>query len=240
MIVKCRLVDEPVNRRDHAAKNMAGIIKAAGSAEPSTKGGALRAFHFDDVGRSYLDRVRGEAARIVAEAREEASKIKVRATEEGRQAAIQAAQASLAKRLDQQLTSVLSALNQAAQSITHSRQTWQQHWERHSVELAVAIASRICRGELARRPEIKHEWIREALELAAGNAEIVLRLHPDDAASLASHAETIAKQLTGAAPLQIVSDESISPGGCRVDTQFGSLDQQLEAQLARIQEELLG
>jgi flagellar assembly protein FliH len=218
---------------------MAGIIKAEGYVEPAAKS-VLRAFHFDDVGRSYLDRVRAEAARIVAEARDQAAKIKTKATEEGRQAAIEAAQASLAKRLDQQLTSVLAALNQAAQSIAHSRQQWQQHWEKHTIELATAIAARVCRGELSRRPEIKLEWIREALELAAGNAEIVLRLHPDDAAALASHAESIAKQLTGAAPLKIVADESITPGGCRVDTQFGSLDQRLEAQLARIREELLG
>jgi len=218
---------------------MAGIIKAAGREEPAAKG-ALRAFHFDDVGRSYLDHVRAEAARIVADAREQAAKIKAKATEEGRQAAIQAAQASLAKRLDQQLTSVLAALNQAAQSIAHSRHQWQQHWEQHTVELASAIAARVCRGELTRRPEIKLQWIREALELAAGNADIVLRLHPEDAAALSSHAETIATQLTGAAPVKIVADESITAGGCRVDTQFGSLDQQLESQLARIQEELLG
>jgi len=218
---------------------MAGIIKATGRSEPAAKG-ALRAFQFDDVGRSYLDRVRDEAARIIADAREQAAKIKAKATEEGRQAAIQAAQASLANRLDQQLTSVLAALSQAAQSITHSRQQWQQHWEQHTVELATAIAGRVCRGELGRRPEIKLQWIREALELAAGNAEIVLRLHPDDAAALSSHAETIAKQLTGAAPVKIVADDSLTAGGCRVETQFGSLDQQLEAQLARIQEELLG
>jgi flagellar assembly protein FliH len=223
---------------------MAGIIKAAapesGHPTESAAKNVLRAFHFDDVGRSYLDRVRAEAARIVAEARDQAAKIKAKAVEEGRQAAIEAAQASLAKRLDQQLTSVLAALNQAAHSIAHSRQQWQQHWEKYTVELATAIAARVCRGELSRRPEIKLEWIREALELAAGNAEIVLRLHPDDAAALASHAETIAKQVTGAAPVKIVADDSIAAGGCRVDTQFGSLDQQLEAQLSRIEEELLG
>jgi len=35
-----------------------------------------------------------------------------------------------------------------------------------------------------------------------------------------------------------VADPDITPGGCRVDTQFGSIDQQLETQLARIEEEL--
>jgi len=217
---------------------MAGIIKAAGLAD-STAISALAPFHFDDVGQSYLARVRAEASRIVAEARHEAAKIKAKANEEGRQDAIQAAQASLGTRLDQQLASVLTALDRAAQQIEHSRHAWQCHWEQHAVQLATAIAARLCRRELSRQPQITLDWVREALELASGNAEIVVRLHPQDHESLAAHVESITKRLTGLGTVEIVADAAISAGGCRVDTQFGSLDQQLEAQVGRIAEELL-
>jgi flagellar assembly protein FliH len=219
-------------------EDMAGIIKAAGRLEAAATSG-LAPFHFDDVGQSYLNRVRGEAAKIVADARQEATKIKTKAAEEGRQAAIQAAQASLRTRLDQQIASVLAALAQAAQNIEHSRHAWQQHWEQHSVELAAAIATRLCRRELSRQPQIALDWVREALEMAASNAEITLRLNPSDHESLAAQVEAVAKQLSGVASVRIVADAAITAGGCRVDTEFGSLDQQLEAQLARITEELL-
>src|SRR3954462_2985593 len=99
---------------------MAGIIKSSGRVEPR-RGSALAAFHFDDVGQTYLDRVRGEAGRMIAAAREEAAAIRAKATEEGRQAAIEAAQATLRTRLDQQLTTILAALRQATESIHHSR-----------------------------------------------------------------------------------------------------------------------
>jgi flagellar assembly protein FliH len=217
---------------------MAGIIKAAGRTDAAMST-AISAFQFDDIEQSYLDRVRTEADRIMTEARREASRIKMDAIAEGRQAAIQAVEASLRTRLDQQLHSVLAALQQAAQGVVHSRHTWQQHWERHAVRLAAAIAERICRRELSREPEISLEWVREALEMAAGNAQITLRLNPDDHASLAGRIEAIAAQLSALAPVRVVSDNSITTGGCRVDTEFGSLDQQLEAQLARITEELL-
>ena len=216
---------------------MAGIIKSTGRSEPVNN--VFKAFQFDDVGQSYLGRVRAEAARIVADAKQQAAQIKKQAAEAGRQAAIDVAQESLRTRLDQQLASVLAALGQAAQKIEHSRHAWQQHWEQHAINLAGAIAARLCRRELSRQPEISLEWIREALEMAAGNAEISLRLHPDDHAALASQAETIVKQLAGVAPVRIVADPSILPGGCRVDTEFGSLDQQLEQQLGRITSELL-
>jgi len=217
---------------------MAGIIKAAGRVEPRAKA-TLGAFQFDDIGQSYVDRVRSEAARIIATARQEAAAIRAKATEEGRQAAIEAAASSLRTRLDQQLASILAAIRQAVQGIEHSRQTWQQHWEQHAVALAVAIASRLCRREISRQPTITLAWIREALEMAAGNAEIVLRLHPDDHAGLAAQIEAITRELTGLGNVRIVADGSIAAGGCRVDTEFGSLDQQLEQQLARIAEELL-
>lgn len=217
---------------------MAGIIKADARSEPASKG-VLKAFHFQDVGQSYLDRVRGEAARLVADARTEAAQIKTKATEEGRQAGIQAAQGSLRAQLDQQLASVLAAMRQAAETIEQSRQAWQQHWERHAVNLASAIAARLCRRELSREPQITLAWVREALEMAAGNAEIVLRLHPSDHATLATHVDAITGSLTGLGSVRMVADPTISAGGCRVDTEFGSLDQQLEQQLARITEELL-
>jgi flagellar assembly protein FliH len=217
---------------------MAGIIKASGQIDAAVKA-PLKAFQFDDVGQSYLGRVRSEAMEIVNQARAQAAQIKVKATEEGRQAAIQAAQASLKARLDQQLGDILTALRQAVVQIEQSRQAWQQHWECHTVNLAAAMAVRICRRELSRQPDISLTWIREALAMAGNNAEVTVRLHPDDCANLSEHIEKLRHELTGIGPVKIVADATISAGGCRVDTEFGSLDQQLESQLNRITEELL-
>jgi flagellar assembly protein FliH len=218
---------------------MGAIIKAAGRVE-SRANAPLGAFHFDDVGQSYVDRIRAEAARIVSMARQEAAAIRAKATEDGKQAALEAAASSLRNKLDQQLVTILAAIRQAVQGIEHSRQAWQQHWERHVVELAVAIASRLCRRELSRNPAITQQWIRESLEMAAGNAEVVLRLNPHDHTGLSDQIQAMTRELTGLGNVRIVADSTISTGGCRVDTEFGSLDQQIEQQLARIAEELLG
>lgn len=218
---------------------MAGIIKAAGRTEPAVKG-VFQPFQFDDVGDSYLKRVRAEAGRIIAEAQKQAAHIKTRAQAEGQQAAVQAAQAAMRSQLDQQLKHVLTALESAAQQIAHSRHAWQQHWEEQAVELAAHLARRICRDELSKKPEITHAWIREALDLAAGSGKVVVRLNPDDHRALEDQVQQIARRLTGVGAVQIVADAAVSPGGCRVETEFGTLDQQLDAQLARLTEELLG
>jgi flagellar assembly protein FliH len=217
---------------------MAAIIKASG-ALPSAADSATRAFQFDDMGDAYLGRVRSEAAKIIAEARSEAVRLKAKATEEGKQAAIKAVEASLRSRLDQQLQSALRAVEAAAKAISDARHSWQQHWERHAVHLAAAIAGRLCRRELGRDPEITLQWIREALDLAAGSEQISLRLNPEDHTALGSRIEDVIKQLAAVGAVRVVSDPSITAGGCRIDTAFGSLDQQLATQLDRIAAELL-
>jgi flagellar assembly protein FliH len=217
---------------------MATIIKAAATSQPGIVP-PLKAFQFDDVGSSYVSRVRAEAAHLINEAKNQAAQIRAQARQEGRQAAVQEVQAAFRSRLDEQLANVLAALGDASRQIADSRQAWQQHWERHAVELAAAMATRVCRRELSRQPEISAEWIREALALAAGSGAIVLRLHPDDCAALGPTVDAVGSRLAGIGTVQIVADPAISPGGCRVDTEFGSLDQQLESQLARLTEELL-
>ena len=217
---------------------MAGIIKSAGT-ETAAPVKSARAFQFDDVGQRYVGQVRSETAKIVADARREAAQIKARALEEGKQAALQAVEASLRTRLDQQLRSVVSAMEQAVQGVLESRQAWERHWEEQAVKLATAIAQRVIRRELDRRPEITIEWVREALQMAAGSGEVVLRLHPQDQDALGNRIDRVARELSRLGPLRVVADASIGPGGCKVETAFGSVDQQIEAQLARISEELL-
>ena len=217
---------------------MATIIKAATGEKPGVIP-PLPAFQFDDVGSSDIKQVRFEAARIIAEAKTQAAQIKAQAKKDGHQAAVQEVQAAFQTRLDEQLASVLGALGEASRQIAEARQAWQQHWERHAIELAAAIAARICRRELAKRPEISAEWVREALTLAAGNGAVIVRLAPEDYQALGPQVEAIAGRLGGLGPCKIVADPAVSVSGCRVETELGALDQQLESQLHRLTEELL-
>lgn len=217
---------------------MAGIIKAGTRTAPS-EGTAGVPFQFDDMSAAYLTKVRSEADAIIKAARAEAARIRQQATEEGRKAALQAVEATLKSKIDQQLTSLVPALKQAVTQILEARQSWQRHWEQHALRVASAIASRIVRRQIEKVPLITLDLIREALQLAAGNERITLRLHPDDHATLGDRAGKLVAELGSLAEVRVVADAAITPGGCRVDTEFGSIDQQLETQLARITEELI-
>lgn len=199
------------------------------------------AFNFEDMAvqaNRYLEKVRMEAAQIVAQAKKEAADIRRRAEAEGRQAGQQAVAETVRQQLGQKLATLLPALQQAIHQIQDARQAWLQHWEKTAVHLASLIAGRVIRRQLAQQPDIPLQLIREALELAAGGSQIRLLLHPNDYQTLQPQVEMILRELVPLGQAEAVADPTISPGGCRVETRFGVIDQQLEAQLRRIEEEL--
>jgi flagellar assembly protein FliH len=186
----------------------------------------------------YHRSVEQDAVAIVASARREAAAIRSDAEAAGRRAAEQAIDRILDEKVARQMTTLTPALRAAVQQISEAKQDWLRHWEQSAVGLAVAIAERLVRGELARRPEIALDWIRQSLELAAGSGDVAIHLNPGDAQTIERQVEHLTAEFCPLAAARIVADETISPGGCRIVTEFGSIDGQLEAQLERIKQEL--
>jgi flagellar assembly protein FliH len=221
---------------------MATIIKTASEALPS--GTPLRQIAYDlhdfsGQADDYLKRVRAEAAKIVLQAKQEAEKVRAQAEQAGRQAAEAAIEKVLDEKVAKQMRTLAPALEKAIAQIVDSQADWQRHWEKSIVELACVLARRIVRRELRHQPEITLDWIREALELVSGAGEITVRLNPAEVATLRNQVDSLVAVFGAAAQAKVVADESITSGGCRIDTQFGSIDQQVETLLERISEELL-
>lgn len=199
------------------------------------------AFNFEDLsvqaGR-YLDGVRAEAAGILAAARKEAETIKRRAEADGRQDGMNKIGDIAQQRLDEQLQTLRPALEQIVREIRLAKQAWLAQWEKGTVHLATAIAGRIVRRQLEHDPQIPLTLLREALELAAGSSHLRIHLNPADLEALGPQAERLVRDVAPLATAEFVADAATSPGGCRLDTRLGIIDQRLETQLARIEEEL--
>lgn len=218
---------------------MSTVIKAAATARPPQG----IAFNFEDMtqqAKEYLDQVRLRAGQIVLDAQKEAEAIRRKAEEDGRQAAMRAAESVLDQKVGKRMETLLPALRKAGEEIQQAKQAWLGQWESSAVKLATMIAGRVVRREIARCPEITVALVREALQLAAGSSQIRVHLNPADHATLGAQIASIATELSRAAPAEIIADPAVTPGGCRVATKHGSIDQQIETQLARIEHELLG
>jgi flagellar biosynthesis/type III secretory pathway protein FliH len=198
-------------------------------------------FNFDDLAgqaQHYLEKVRKEALQIVAKAQQDAQALRRKAEVEGRKEGQAAIEQLIQKQLGEQLTTLMPALRKAVEEIRNARQSWLIHWERSAVHVAAAIGARLARRELSQHPEIPLALVREALELAAGAADLRLHLNPKDLAALRPQVEALVAEFSSLGAAQLVADPQVTPGGCRVETRFGTIDQQFEAQMARIEEEL--
>jgi flagellar assembly protein FliH len=100
------------------------------------------------------------------------------------------------------------------------------------------MAARVIRQELTRAPLIPLALVREGLDLAAGNAQLRIHMNPADHAALGGQIDRLVAEFSKLGAAEVVSDPEVSIGGCRIETQFGVIDQQFESQLARIEQEL--
>jgi len=187
---------------------------------------------------TQLSEARAEADRILSHAREEAVAIRARAEDEGRRAAQDSIEQLIAERVAQRCDLLRPTLERSFAEFERARRDWLARCESGVVRLATAIARRVMRRELTMQPEIPLALVREALLLAAGSSRMRLLMNPGDLQVVGQQVQQLLDEHAGVATAELVADSAISPGGCRVQTEHGSIDQQFEAQLARIAEEL--
>lgn len=108
--------------------------------------------------------------------------------------------------------------------------------EQELVQLAVAIARRILRREVAVDPQLIGALAHVALERVGSAIPAVIRLHPEDYAIVSAQqsADWAGRQV------QVLPDPSVSRGGCLVESEFGYIDASVDAQVGEIARVVLG
>jgi flagellar assembly protein FliH len=226
------------------------LIKARSQRSPAS----ATVFNFDDLRRQcddYVSQARQQGEQLLARAAAEADEVRRQAHAQGLAAGqreglesarhlVEERAAQIAtEQTQEKLKTALPAFEQAVQALRLERDRWLTIWESAAVKLSAAIAEKIVRHELARQPDLKVAMIREALQLAAGQPHLRLRLHSQDFTLLQSCGHDALGQLANVGEIEFIEDESIYPGGCVIETRHGVLDARLETQIARITEELL-
>jgi flagellar assembly protein FliH len=216
--------------------------------------GSKVVFNFDDLrqrGDEYMDSVREKIAEMLANANAEVAELRKSAQElgfqEGQRDGLQNAHESIEQQARQiaertaadGLATALPALKSVADSLAIERDRWTAEWETVAVQLAAAIAQRMLGRQLRLHPDRAREMMREALQLAVGAPRVRIHLHSDDAALLGAQATEVVRAMAACGQAEIVADNSLTRGGCMIETQHGQIDARIETVLDRIVAELL-
>ena len=216
--------------------------------------GSKIVFDYHDLRRQcddYVAKTRQQAQQMRDDATRDADEIRRRAHAEGHAAGRREGLTEAAQEIERQATELADqkaleklqttfpALQAAAAALVLERDRWLTHWETAAVRLGIAVAEKIVRREISLQPDIAVELVRETLELAAGSPRLQLKMHSGDIELLGQHAEETVSAASGCGEVEITADDSISRGGCVIETQHGTIDARLETQLERIMSELV-
>ena len=136
------------------------------------------------------------------------------------------------------METLLPALETLMAEMNNTKAQLLNRWEQSALKVATAIAERIIRREISQDPQITLDLIADALRLAAGMTEISLHISPTDYENLGTQITRLAETVGHLRRARLLPTPRCQPGGCCVKTKFGEIDQQIESQLRRIEEEL--
>jgi flagellar assembly protein FliH len=140
--------------------------------------------------------------------------------------------------LGAKLETLLPALTTMIERFDTEKQSFLQYWERSALKVAEAIAVKVINRQLSEDVDIPLRLLRETLELGTGSTSVRIRLNKGDYEALKPQIDLLLQEMTRSIKTEIIGDESVSPGGCILETPQGVIDNQIESRLARIEEEL--
>ena len=126
-------------------------------------------------------------------------------------------------------------LGTAIQELIRQQQLLHEQMADRVRELAVAIARKIICRVGDQRPDIVVDQVRIALDKVGLDSSLTIRVHPRDAEYLVARKATILKSLDHIDRVVITGDQSVSPGGCVIETDRELIDASIESQLELVE-----
>jgi flagellar assembly protein FliH len=134
----------------------------------------------------------------------------------------------------------LSRLDAMAAAAQVERAEFFDRMEPELVRLSVAIAEKIIGQEMAMRPEVVVDIVRAAMRRLRDREQLRVSVNPTDIEQVRVARDDLISAVDGVRKLEITEDRRVSPGGCVIESQNGTLDARIDTQLAEITAALEG
>jgi flagellar assembly protein FliH len=126
---------------------------------------------------------------------------------------------------------VIDRLCRSIDELAQFRGRMRREAEADTIKLALAIAKRILRRDLAVDPEALHGLVLGALERLQSQEISRVRVHPAHAAAVAAQLKNTVSGTT----IEVIADSGREPGAVLFETKRGNLDASVESQLQEIE-----
>ncbi|OUU20921.1 MAG: hypothetical protein CBC13_09745 [Planctomycetia bacterium TMED53] len=110
---------------------------------------------------------------------------------------------------------------------------------RDTVALSRGIAERIIRRELDQLPQLVLENIEVAVQRISDRRRLCIEVHPADLEAVVQFLPELGRRIRGAEAAEVVGQEFIQRGGCRIQSETGQVDLRIDTQLDLIESALI-
>lgn len=134
--------------------------------------------------------------------------------------------------------SAAEALAAATDQIAQSYEQFLESLEPQVMRLVQGIVERVIGREVRMDPELVVSAVRRALACLTDRARLTVRVNPADLEALRNQKAALLERIEGVVQFSMEGDESVSPGGCTVDTDTCHVDARIEEILNRVLDDL--
>ncbi|MGE5620280.1 MAG: FliH/SctL family protein [Sphingomonadaceae bacterium] len=177
-----------------------------------------------------LARAEARAEEILAEAEARAAAV----TREAMARGYSDGKAEGLRAAEEQCKGYLERLAELAKRAVIDRETMIRSAEQELATLALEIASKIIRREVATDPTIVLAMIESAIEKVGSTESVRILVHPEDVDLVREKWSELRGAVAFGTNWEVVGDDQVDRGGCIVETKSGLVDSRIETQLAEI------
>ena len=195
---------------------------------------------------TVLEDASGEVQKIISEAvtrtREQSDDIRKRAHESsfpvGKQEGYDAGYKVVKEKFQGLLAQIEMVLTEAKKEKERISQKAQEEMSEEIIELAIIIAKKIIKAEVAVNRDVVVANIKESLNKIQSHGEITIRVNLVDLNHVESEKNELLSIASGLKEIHFYDDPSVEPGGCKIETTLGIIDATIATQMERMEEEL--
>jgi len=178
-----------------------------------------------------LESARREAQKVLADADDRAAEIERAAYDKGYEEGVSAGRAAgeqQAAEMIQQVTAIVDRATELHDKILREA-------EAEMVALCLEIARKVIHAELRTNPDVVKSVLEDAVEKINGSPRVTIKVNPAQLETVRAHWASAFGPSYREKEWTIEGDGSVEPGGCVLDTKYGSIDARIGTQFSELQ-----
>jgi flagellar assembly protein FliH len=178
-----------------------------------------------------VESARRESQRILSEADDRAAEIERAAYGKGYDEGVDAGKAAGEERAAEMVRQVVAIVDQASE--VHDSMLGEA--EAEMVALCLEIARKVIHAELLTNPDVVKGVVEDAVKRINGSPRVTIKVNPGQVDDVQSHWNTAFGAGYREKEWVIEGDTGVEPGGCVLDTRYGSIDARIGTQFSQVQ-----